>query len=108
MAAYHRVYDSRHLQADCQEPGLAGQLSTGYLYCLALCCVWSRPLLRVFVCRPAEQRDTIQQIRVHIKDIMMKAKDPNIITTQYVRITANISCTRYMFCSRRGGLQLVT
>ena len=20
MAAYHRVYDSRHLQADCQEP----------------------------------------------------------------------------------------
>jgi len=21
MAAYHRVYDSRHLQADCQEPG---------------------------------------------------------------------------------------
>ena len=63
-------------------------------------------MLRVFVCRPAEQRDTIQQIRVHIKDIMMKAKDPNIITTQYVRITANISCTRYMDCS--GGLQLVT
>ena len=23
MAAYRRVYDSRHLQADCQEPGLA-------------------------------------------------------------------------------------
>ena len=23
MAAYHRVYDSRHLQADCQEPRLA-------------------------------------------------------------------------------------
>jgi len=23
MAAYHRVYDSRHLQADCQEPGSA-------------------------------------------------------------------------------------
>jgi len=21
MAAYRRVYDSRHLQADCQEPG---------------------------------------------------------------------------------------
>jgi len=23
MAAYRRVYDSRHLQADCQEPGSA-------------------------------------------------------------------------------------
>ena len=23
MAAYHRVYDSRQLQADCQEPGSA-------------------------------------------------------------------------------------
>jgi len=23
MAAYRRVHDSRHLQADCQEPGLA-------------------------------------------------------------------------------------
>ena len=23
MAAYHRVYDSRHPQADFQEPGLA-------------------------------------------------------------------------------------
>jgi len=23
MAAYRRVYESRHLQADCQEPGLA-------------------------------------------------------------------------------------
>ena len=37
MAAYRRVYDSRHLQADCQEPGsapepYAQQSSTGYLY----------------------------------------------------------------------------
>jgi len=23
MAAYRRVYDSRHVQADCQEPGSA-------------------------------------------------------------------------------------
>jgi len=23
MAAYRQVYDSRHLQADCQEPGSA-------------------------------------------------------------------------------------
>jgi len=37
MAAYCRVYDSRHLQADCQEPGsapepYARQSSMGYLY----------------------------------------------------------------------------
>jgi len=37
MAAYRRVYDSRHLQADCQEPGTAPepyarQSSMGYLY----------------------------------------------------------------------------
>jgi len=25
MAAYHRVYDSRHLQADCQVPGSAAE-----------------------------------------------------------------------------------
>jgi len=37
MAGYRRVYDSRHLQADCQEPGSApepytGQSSMGYFY----------------------------------------------------------------------------
>ena len=37
MAAYRWVYDSRHLQADCQELGLAPepyawQSSMGYLY----------------------------------------------------------------------------
>jgi len=25
MAAYPRVYDSRHLQADCEEPGSAAE-----------------------------------------------------------------------------------
>ena len=37
MAAYRRVYDSRHLHADCQEPGSAPEpyarlSSMGYLY----------------------------------------------------------------------------
>jgi len=37
MTAYRQVYDSRHLQADCQEPGsapepYARQSSMGYLY----------------------------------------------------------------------------
>ena len=36
MAAYHQVFDSRHLQADCQEPGSAPEpyaqrSSMGYL-----------------------------------------------------------------------------
>jgi len=39
MVAYRRFYDSRHLQADCQEPGstpepYARHLSIGYLYLL--------------------------------------------------------------------------
>jgi len=37
MADYHRIYDSRHLQADCHEPGsapepYARQENMGYLY----------------------------------------------------------------------------
>jgi len=41
MAAYRRVYDSRHLQADCQEPGsapepFAWQSSMGYLFLINL------------------------------------------------------------------------
>ena len=41
MAAYSRVYDSRHLQADCQEPGSASEpyarsSSMGYLFKLPL------------------------------------------------------------------------
>jgi len=51
MAAYRRVYDSRHLQADCQEPGsapepCARQSSTGYLY---LCITISALLLQRIV-----------------------------------------------------------
>jgi len=39
MAAYRQVYDSRHLQTECQEPGSASepyarQSSMGYLYLL--------------------------------------------------------------------------
>ena len=42
MAAYRRVYDSRHLQADCQEPGSAPepharQSSMDYLYLFIVC-----------------------------------------------------------------------
>ena len=36
MAAYRRVYDSRHLQAACQEPGSAGTLRSEIEYGLPL------------------------------------------------------------------------
>ena len=41
MSACRRVYDSRHVQADCQEPGsapepYARQSSMGYLYLFAI------------------------------------------------------------------------
>ena len=62
MAANRRVYDSRHLQADCQEPGSARELyprqsSMGYL----LASISNRPtryeftLLYQFLCQPVMQ-----------------------------------------------------
>ena len=44
MAVYRRVDDSRHLQADCQEPGLAPrpyarQPNAGYLFLSEWVCV---------------------------------------------------------------------
>ena len=34
MAAYRRVYDSRHLQADCQEPGSAPEALRSVIECV--------------------------------------------------------------------------
>ena len=59
MAAYRRVYDSRHLQADCQEPGsapepYARQSSMGYLSFFTFYpsfCESTPLLLRVRYCR---------------------------------------------------------
>jgi len=50
MAAYRRVYDSRHLQADCQEPGSAPEpyarrSSMGYLYFFRLAAVGAESAL---------------------------------------------------------------
>jgi len=42
MAAYRRVYDSRHLQADCQEPGSATEPYARQ---------WSMGYLSIFTCR---------------------------------------------------------
>jgi len=54
MAAYHRVYDSPHLQADCQAPGsapkpYARQSSIGYLFTHKMAIVsWPQIVLRHF------------------------------------------------------------
>ena len=34
MAAFRRVYDSRHLRADCQEPGSVWAIFTFTYYCV--------------------------------------------------------------------------
>jgi len=54
MAAYRRVYDSRHPQADCKEPGSAAepcarQSSLGYLYL--------KNILRRAIAATARRRD---------------------------------------------------
>ena len=64
MAAYLQVYDTRHLQADCQEPGSAlepydWQSSMVYLYlfsrcvccslCTTLCLQWEPEIIAVAV-----------------------------------------------------------
>ena len=61
MAAYRRVYDSRHLQADCQEPGSvpephAPQSSMGYLYLLTL---FNFFLRRFFTSMQNSMRDSV-------------------------------------------------
>ena len=80
MAAYRRVYDSRHLQADCREPGsapepYARQSSVGYLYLLPfhsrryfgdLCRTYSTYSVVRFVysvCMPAFWTTNIAQAR---------------------------------------------
>ena len=47
MAAYRRVYDSRHLQADCQEPGSAPEPYVGNR-------VWATFTTKVIVIKFAE------------------------------------------------------
>jgi len=60
MAPYRRVYDSRHLQADCQEPGsapepYAWQSSMGYLYFLYCWSVYLRAATSTW-CAPVTRR----------------------------------------------------
>ena len=54
MAAYRRVYDSRHLQADCQEPGSApepGTLRSAIEYGLPLIFLLPRAAARRYATR---------------------------------------------------------
>ena len=37
MAAYHQIYDSHHLQSDCQEPGSGPSMGYVYLFIVRVC-----------------------------------------------------------------------
>jgi len=58
MAAYRRVYDSRHLQADCQEPGsapepystLGNRVWATFTFYLMSCMPWMRAIATDSVC----------------------------------------------------------
>jgi len=51
MAAYRRVYDSHHLQADCQEPGSAPK---PYTLCNR---VWATFTFLLLIANVSEQND---------------------------------------------------
>jgi len=44
------------------------------------------------MCSPAETRDIMLDIRAKIKDIMMKAKDLDNVSTQYVSLSSRLNC----------------
>jgi len=55
MAAYCRVYDSRHLQADCQEPGSNSARKSGVITVFLLIMLCLRGTLSNAVIRPSFQ-----------------------------------------------------
>ena len=70
MSAYLQVYDSHHLQADCQELGsavepYARQSSTGYLYLLSHR-TWSACHSQVYVVMPEPESLHIEAVRVEL------------------------------------------
>jgi len=71
MAAYHRVYDSRHLQADCQEPRsapgpYARQSSMGCLY-LLMCQKKAVDPNETQICWPLPKGQVSLRIRVRVR-----------------------------------------
>ena len=75
MAAYRRVYDSYHLQADCQEPGSAPEpyarqssMDCLYLYTCSLTVV-SKRIRYVMLCyRRNSQDKTANETYVHVAE----------------------------------------
>jgi len=66
MAAYRLVYDSRHLQANCQESGsatepYAGQSSKGYLFVTILSQTVS--VHTIYPANFVQTTDTVRQIQ---------------------------------------------
>ena len=76
MAAYRRVYDSSHLQADCQEPGSAPepyprQLSMGYLYLFRPMSVGDSTVFRQSI-----NQSVYSPVNTHICTISMNGRSP--------------------------------
>ena len=85
MAAYRRVYDSRHLQADCQEPGSAPEphaRQSSMSYLLLLLITQKRTHKNVLLCSLA-----VIDLRVgHTMDVGHSTNSRTVIvTTHYFR-----------------------
>ena len=101
MVAYRRVYDSRHVQADCQEPGsvpepYARQSSMGYLYlyvCLMLA-MRHRQLLTVFALSVRYSApDVSLVVSCGILPCLMHLRDTALVTHHSAQARLNdISC----------------
>jgi len=76
MAAYRRVYDSRHLQADCKKPGsapkpYARQSSMGYLYLYFLQGRYRQDTLRI--CMKVENNNNTQYTLQHGSGVQIES-----------------------------------
>jgi len=93
MVAYHRVYDSRYVQADCQEPGsapepYAGQSSMGYLY----------PFLTYLLLR-ISSHSRFTAAYVHKSATTVSDMKPHIQPYAYISVT--IICPSYIRHTQR-------
>ena len=87
MAAYRRVYDSRHLQADCQEPGSAPEpyarrSSTSYLYIFVHLCLRRSVHWPITDCSTQGAAATLQPLGLGYKSSSGRMKSGTGIVTE--------------------------
>jgi len=82
MAAYRRIYDSRHLQADCQEPGSAAEpyarySSMGYLYLFLVLWLFYQHLYKkniVFAARSRSRYESVAQFLPAVPNVTLSVQ----------------------------------